>query len=493
MFPEGFRWGVACSGHQTEGGNTRSDTWFLEHVRPTVFREPSGQACNSYELWREDVGLVAGLGLDTYRFSVEWARVEPAEGQFSAEALAHYRAIVDSCLAVGIATVVTFNHMTSPHWFARRGGWLDPRAPAVFARYCDVVTERLGDGIAWAVTLNEPNLPRLLSWLDIPDAVRELERATLLAASEQAGVPRYRVANVMLPEEMEAMADGMAAGHRAAREAIKARCPGLPVGFSVAIVDDQVVGDGVPVVGYLHWTLLDNFEWIFGYDVRLGLHEVDRETFVRRPKPSAAVYSAIARAHAVGAAEHRGRLSAGRDPAERVPQGHDLGLRVLELREGALQDVADRELTGRLDGSGAARGAEQSADGLVHRGVAPAAHDLAAVVYVQASARQRRLQVARRRQGVRSVVGRLLGRDERAHGLVYHRALRALGRREQAGDHTAVRANDTGGFAQRPPWVAGELERVDANHRVERGVVERQGLHIAFPQVGTWEPLAGYA
>ena len=247
MFPEGFRWGVACSGHQTEGGNTRSDTWFLEHVRPTVFREPSGQACNGYQLWREDVDLVAALGLDTYRFSVEWARVEPAEGEFSAEALAHYRAIVDRCLAAGIAPVVTYNHMTSPHWFALRGGWLDPRAPAVFARYCDVVTEGLGDGIAWAVTLNEPNLPRLLSWLEIPDVVRELERATLLAASEQAGVPRYRVANVMLPEEMDAMADGMAAGHRAARDAIKARRPELPVGFSVAIVDDQVVGDDASV------------------------------------------------------------------------------------------------------------------------------------------------------------------------------------------------------------------------------------------------------
>jgi len=61
-FPEGFRWGVACSGHQTEGGNRRSDTWFLEHVRPTVFREPSGQACNGYQLWREDVDLVAAAG-----------------------------------------------------------------------------------------------------------------------------------------------------------------------------------------------------------------------------------------------------------------------------------------------------------------------------------------------------------------------------------------------------------------------------------------------
>jgi len=246
-FPEGFRWGVASSGHQTEGGNTRSDTWFLEHVRPTVFREPSGQACNSYQLWREDVDLVAGLGLDAYRFSVEWARVEPVEGQFSAEALAHYRAIVDRCLAAGIAPVVTYNHFTSPHWFARRGGWLDPRAPATFARYCDVVTERLGEGIAWALTLNEPNLPRLLSWLDIPDAVRGLERATLLAASEQAGVPRYRVGNVVLPEEMDAMADAMAAGHRAAKDAIKARRPDLPVGLSIAII---VVG---AILVTTHW------------------------------------------------------------------------------------------------------------------------------------------------------------------------------------------------------------------------------------------------
>ena len=182
-FPPGFRWGVATSGHQTEGGNTGSDTWFLEHVRPTVFREPSGLACNGYRLWREDVDLVAGLGLDAYRFSVEWARVEPSEGEFSAEALAHYRAIADRCVAAGIAPVVTYNHFTAPHWFAKRGGWLDPEAPALFARY------------------------------------------------------------------------------------------------------------------YLHWSLLDNFEWVFGFEVRFGLHEVDRATFTRTPKPSAAVYSAIARAN----------------------------------------------------------------------------------------------------------------------------------------------------------------------------------------------------
>ena len=406
-FPPGFRWGAATSGHQTEGGNTNSDTWFLEHVRPSVFREPSGRACNSYELWREDVDLVAGLGLNTYRFSVEWARVEPEEGRFSDEALEHYQAITGYCLSLGIAPVVTYNHFTSPHWFARRGAWLDPEAPALFARYCGMVTEALGDGAAWVVTMNEPDLPRLLTWLGLPPEVHEMERATLLAASEQAGVERYRTSNLVLPEEMDAMAAGLAAGHRAAREAIKSRRPGLPVGLSLAVVDDQVVGDdasvrdrkraevygmwldlardddfvgvqnyeraryngrgpvppppgatlnqlsssdiyplslagavryayqatgvpvlvtehglghrddalraalippalaglldavenGVPVLGYLHWSLLDNFEWIFGYDVRFGLHEVDRATFARTPKPSAAVYSAIARSH----------------------------------------------------------------------------------------------------------------------------------------------------------------------------------------------------
>src|SRR3954462_13917865 len=97
-FPAGFRWGVATAGHQIEGDNTTSDTWFAENVQPTVFREPSGKACNSYELWATDAGLAAGLGLNTYRFSVEWARVEPGEGTFDTNALDHYEAIVDRSL-----------------------------------------------------------------------------------------------------------------------------------------------------------------------------------------------------------------------------------------------------------------------------------------------------------------------------------------------------------------------------------------------------------
>jgi len=229
-FPSDFLWGVAHSGHQVEGDNVDSDTWFVEQVTPTVFKEPSGKACNDWELWREDIDLAKGMGLNAYRFSVEWARVEPVEGKFSAEALDHYEAIVDRCLELGLAPVVTFNHFTCPHWFAMRRSWLDTAAPEVFARYCDRVMERFGDRIAYGVTLNEPNLAHLLTWFDLPDVIRDLDRATLAAATEATGVPAYRLANVALPEEMDALEDGMAAGHVAARAAIKARRPDLRVG-----------------------------------------------------------------------------------------------------------------------------------------------------------------------------------------------------------------------------------------------------------------------
>ena len=202
-----FLWGVAGAGHQTEGGNDNSDTWFLENVTPTVFREPSGPACDGYRRWREDVDIAAGLGLNAYRFSVEWARAEPISGTYDATVLDHYERIVDHCLARDLAPVVTFNHFTSPHWFAARGGWLSASAAADFAAYCDQVMSRFGDRIAVAVTMNEPNLARLLSWMRLPPIVREMERKTLEAASAAAGVSRYRVANVMLPEEMDTLAD----------------------------------------------------------------------------------------------------------------------------------------------------------------------------------------------------------------------------------------------------------------------------------------------
>lgn len=403
-FPADFLWGVATAGHQNEGDNVHSDTWFLENVTPSVFQDRSGTAANGWELWESDLDLVAGMGLNAYRFSVEWARIEPAEGEFSEEALAHYEAVVDGCLARGLAPIVTFNHFTSPHWFAARGAWLDPASAELFARYCGVVMDRFGDRIALGVTFNEPDLPEMLTWAHLPEFVAELERQTLEAAGRAAGVERYRAGNVMLREDFAGMRAGMTAAHRAATAAIKARRADLPVGLSLAMVDDvaapggeatrdrkraevyghwlelardddfvgvqnyeritygpdgqlppadgvivngmgtpvdpdslrgaveyaysvarvpilvsehgvstpddevraafiepslrglaQAIEHGVPVLGYCHWTLMDNFEWIFGYGPKLGLHRVEPGTFERIPKPSAGVYARLVR------------------------------------------------------------------------------------------------------------------------------------------------------------------------------------------------------
>lgn len=401
-FPADFLWGVATAGHQNEGDNVDSDTWFLENVTPTIFQERSGKAANGWELWESDLELVAAMHLNAYRFSIEWSRVEPAEGEFSEEALAHYGAVIDGCIARGLAPIVTFNHFTSPHWFAARGAWLDPESPELFARYAALLTERFGDRIRLVVTFNEPDLPEMLTWAHLPEFVVELERKTLEAAAAAAGTERYRAGNVMLHEDFPGMRAGITAAHLAAKAAIKERRPDLPVGFSLAMCDDvavpggeavrdrkraevydywlelargddfigvqnyerlvygpdgliapaegavlngmgtavepdslrgaveyahavsgvpvlvsehgvstpddtiradfiepslaglaQAIADGVPVIGYCHWTLMDNFEWIFGYGPKLGLHSVDPETFERTAKPSARRYGEL--------------------------------------------------------------------------------------------------------------------------------------------------------------------------------------------------------
>jgi beta-glucosidase len=82
-FPPGFLWGAATSAHQTEGNNVASDLWAVENRPGSPMRERSGDACDSLHRWSEDLDLVAGLGLTAYRFSIEWARIEPARGRFS--------------------------------------------------------------------------------------------------------------------------------------------------------------------------------------------------------------------------------------------------------------------------------------------------------------------------------------------------------------------------------------------------------------------------
>jgi beta-glucosidase len=234
-FPDGFIWGAATAAHQVEGGNLNSDSWALEHASPSLFREPSGDAVDQYHRFGSDVAIVAGLGLGAYRFSIEWARIEPEEGFFSQAALDHYQRCIDECLAAGVAPVLTFHHFTLPLWQARRGGFTDPAFPDRFARFCERSARSL-HGFKTACTINELNLP-----LFIRDGFVERLRT-------DAGRPKLDAAAAVLGGSLDGfflftprgtILDQGLAAHEKGRDAIKAAHPDCQVGVTLALQDEQ--------------------------------------------------------------------------------------------------------------------------------------------------------------------------------------------------------------------------------------------------------------
>ncbi|WP_432843147.1 glycoside hydrolase family 1 protein [Dactylosporangium sp. CA-092794] len=208
-FPDGFIWGAATSAHQTEGNNVGSDWWHLEHRPGSFLSEPSGDACDSYHRWRDDMRLAAGAGLRAYRFSVEWARIEPAPGAYSAAELAHYRRMIEFALELGLAPMVTLHHFTLPAWLRT---WRTPEAVPAFARYCERVAAIL-DGVGHACLINEPNMVAIMPVI----AERGLE--TL-----KDGLP------VPDPAAVEALI----AAHDAGRDVLRRLRPRIALGWSIA-------------------------------------------------------------------------------------------------------------------------------------------------------------------------------------------------------------------------------------------------------------------
>ncbi|MGH2819560.1 MAG: family 1 glycosylhydrolase, partial [Actinomycetota bacterium] len=162
--PEGFIWGTSTAAHQVEGGNWNSDWWAWEHDPSSPCVEPSGDACNQYHLYEQDLDMLQGLGFGAYRLSVEWARIEPEEGEFSTAQLDHYLRVCEACGERGLKPVVTFHHFTSPRWITAAGGWDRPSTADRFARFCDRTANHLGGAIAAACTINEPNIVAQLGY-----------------------------------------------------------------------------------------------------------------------------------------------------------------------------------------------------------------------------------------------------------------------------------------------------------------------------------------
>ena len=406
QFPKGFLWGTATAAHQVEGNNRGCDFWLLEQTPGTTFAEPSGDACDHYHRYPEDIKLLAQLGFNSYRFSIEWARIEPEPGHFSIAALDHYRRMLAACWENRLVPCVTFQHFTAPLWLTADGGWEDHKSVDRFAKFCQRAVEHLGDMIGLACTINEANLNGSLSVRGIFPPQGLKHRLDFVGrAAKHCGTTVDRFGPYLFGDPFR-INEIMLQAHLKSREAIKSGPGDFPVGITLSMDDyqaapggeerrnqalaedydpfleaareDDFVGvqtysrtrfgpngplrpengaevlimgyefwpealestiryaskkagvpiyvtengigtdndpqrieyvkralkgvtrclqDGIDLRGYYYWSLLDNFEWVFGYKPQFGLIGVDRKTQLRTIKPSAAWLGGIARAN----------------------------------------------------------------------------------------------------------------------------------------------------------------------------------------------------
>lgn len=162
-FPKDFIWGAATSSYQIEGAayeDGRGLTVWEDFCNTPgkVFHMQNGDvACDHYHRYKEDVEIMAKLGLQAYRFSIAWSRIFPEGiGEINEKGLSFYDNLVDELLAKGITPYVTLFHWDLPFALYRLGGWQNPESPKWFANYAKVIAERLGDRVKHFITFNEP-------------------------------------------------------------------------------------------------------------------------------------------------------------------------------------------------------------------------------------------------------------------------------------------------------------------------------------------------
>ncbi len=259
-FPKGFFVGAATAAHQVEGNNTNSDCWAQENMPHTTYKEKSGIACDHYNRYAEDIALMAAAGLNAYRFSIEWARVQPEEGVFDDAVIEHYRDVIACCEAHGIEPVVTLFHFSSPVWLIRKGGWEAETVVGDFEKYVRYVIDKIGDDVRYVCTINEANMG-----LQVASIARrytmQMKRAAQggvqmglnmqammenmkMQAQENAeifGTPKPNCFNLGGSEHSDMLT---MQAHKAAKAAIKARCPHIKVGLTLSLHDLQPVDGG---------------------------------------------------------------------------------------------------------------------------------------------------------------------------------------------------------------------------------------------------------
>ena len=266
QFPKDFLIGASTAAHQVEGNNIHSDYWAQEQLPHTSFTEPSGEACDHYNRYEEDIRMMADAGLNAYRFSVEWARIEPEEGVFDESEIEHYRKVIACCKANHIEPIVTLMHFTSPVWLIKKGGWEAESTIADFQRYAAYVTEKLGGELNYICTINEANMGLQLAAISkrfqlmAEQAAKKAKKAEgtvqvgmnfekmmenmKFAAMENAqvfGTPQPQVFVSSRTPEGDAL---VMKAHQAAKKAIKERYPDIKVGITLSMHDLQAQDGG---------------------------------------------------------------------------------------------------------------------------------------------------------------------------------------------------------------------------------------------------------
>ncbi len=161
---EGLLLGTATAATQIEGGD-KNNNWYRFAEEGKVDDKTSPyRADDHYNLWREDIDLMADMGLEIYRFGIEWSRIEPERDVFDESALAHYREEIEYMRSKGIRPLLTLHHFTNPLWFEDMGAWAHKDAADIFLAFAERVVDYLGDIVDDYITINEPNVYNLNSF-----------------------------------------------------------------------------------------------------------------------------------------------------------------------------------------------------------------------------------------------------------------------------------------------------------------------------------------
>jgi len=277
-FPSTFLWGTATAAHQVEGGNVYNDNWVLEHVPGSSYVESSGDACDHYHRYREDIALLAELGFTLYRFSLEWSRIEPEESEFSLAQLDHYRRMLATCHEYGLTPMVTFHHFTSPRWLAAAGGWEAQDTPEKFARFCERAMAHLGDLLPLACTLNEVNIGPLIGAMMGTAMNAARTESWFDAAARRVGSDATRFTPFLYADTQRGRATILAA-HRRAVEVIKAGPGKCEVGLTLAMQDIQAEPGGEEMAARMRRELQDVYLEATQGDDFIGVQTYSRQRF----------------------------------------------------------------------------------------------------------------------------------------------------------------------------------------------------------------------